>query len=63
LVFVTRYSGEVLTKLFLVDLLGVFACGGFEAEMVKFDVEDEHVGLLATYLPKVDGSTVVNSLK
>jgi putative transposase len=65
LVFMTRYRGEVLTKLFLDDLRGIFAsiCGGSQAELVEFDAEDDHIELLVPSLPKFAGTTLVNSLK
>ena len=38
-------------------------CNNFEAELVEFDGEDDHVHLLINYPPKVAISTLVNSLK
>jgi len=38
-------------------------CRDFEAELVEFDGEDDHVHLLVNYPPKVAISTLVNSLK
>ncbi|TKI18806.1 IS200/IS605 family transposase, partial [Bacillus pumilus] len=38
-------------------------CRDFEAELVEFDGEDDHVQLLVNYLPKVSVSSLVNSLK
>lgn len=38
-------------------------CRDFEADLVEFDGEDDHVHLLVTYPPKVALSTLVNSLK
>jgi len=35
----------------------------FDAELVEFDGEDDHVLLLANYPPKVSVSPIVNSLK
>jgi putative transposase len=65
LVFVTRYRREVFTKEILDDLHGIFAsvCADFEAELVEFDGEDDHVHLLVNYPPKVAVSALVNSLK
>lgn len=65
LVFVTKYRREVFTKNILDDLRGIFAgvCADFEAELVEFDGEDDHVHLLVNYPPKVAVSALVNSLK
>lgn len=65
LVFVTKYRREVFTKEILDDLRGIFAsvCADFEAELVEFDGEDDHVHLLVNYPPKVAVSNLVNSLK
>ena len=65
LVFVTKYRREVFTKAILEDLHGIFAnvCADFEAELVEFDGEDDHVHLLVNYPPKVAVSALVNSLK
>ena len=65
LVFVTRYRYGVFIKAVLDDLKEIFAsvCRDFEAELVEFDWEDDHVHLLVTYPPKVALSSLVNSLK
>jgi REP element-mobilizing transposase RayT len=65
LVFVTKYRREVFTKEILDDLSGIFSavCTDFEAELVEFDGEDDHVHLLVNYPPKVAVSVLVNSLK
>ena len=65
LVFVTKYRREVFTKAILDDLRPMFAsvCTDFEAELVEFDGEDDHVHLLVNYPPKVSVSNLVNSLK
>jgi len=65
LVFVTKYRRHVFTKAILEDMRGVFAgiCQKFEAELVEFDGEDDHVHLLVNYPPKVAISSLVNSLK
>jgi putative transposase len=65
LVFVTKYRRGVFTKEVLNDLHTVFAsvCADFEAELVEFDGEDDHVHLLVNYPPKVSVSALVNSLK
>lgn len=65
LVFVTKYRRDVFTKEILDDLRGIFAkvCADFEAELVEFDGEDDHVHLRVNYPPKVAVSKLVNSLK
>ena len=65
LVFVTKYRHNVFTKIILDDMRGLFAhiCQKFEAELVEFDGEDDHVHLLVKYPPKVAISSLVNSLK
>ncbi|MHB1286802.1 MAG: IS200/IS605 family transposase, partial [Leptospirales bacterium] len=47
------------------DLRLIFAsvCSDFEAELMEFDGEDDHVHLLIHYPPKVAVSALVNSLK
>jgi putative transposase len=65
LVFVTKYRRGVFTKEVIDDLRGIFTgvCVNFEAELVEFDGEDDHVHLLVNYPPKVSVSMLVNSLK
>ncbi len=65
LVFVTKYRREVFTKEILNALHVIFAqtCLDFEAELVEFGGEDDHVHLLVNYPPKVAVSNLVNSLK
>ena len=65
LVFVTKYRRGVFTKEILDDLRVIFerVCLEFEAELVEFDGEDQHVHLLVHYPPKVSISNLVNSLK
>lgn len=65
LVFVTKYRRDVFTKRVIDDLQGIFTqvCADFDAELVEFDGEDDHVHLLVNYPPKVSISTLVNSLK
>lgn len=65
LVFVTKYRYGVFTKVILDDLKEIFAsvCRDFEAELIEFDGEDDHVHLLVVYPPKVAISSLVNSLK
>ncbi|SQH37494.1 ISSoc3 transposase [Haemophilus aegyptius] len=65
LAFVTKYRHDVFTKAILDDLNLIFesVCNDFEAKLVEFDGEDDHVHLLIEYPPKVAVSTLVNSLK
>lgn len=65
LVFVTKYRRGVFTKEILDDMRPIFSsvCIDFEAELVEFDGEDDHVHLLVNYPPKVAVSKLVNSLK
>ena len=65
LVFVTKYRRNVFTKEILDDLQLIFSgtCKDFDAELVEFDGEDDHVHLLVNYPPKVSISSLVNSLK
>ena len=65
LVFVTKYRRCVFTKATLNRMQDVFetVCNDFEAEMIEFDGEDDHVHLLINYPPKVQISKLVNSLK
>lgn len=65
LVFVTRYRRGVFTKEILDELQIIFSgvCKDFEAELVEFDGEDDHVHLLVAYPPKTAVSHLVNSLK
>lgn len=65
LIFLTKYRRSVFTKAVLEDLKEIFAsvCQDFEAELVEFDGEKDHVHLLINYPPKVSVSRLVNSLK
>jgi len=65
LVFVTRYRRDVLTSEMLDELRTIFegVCRDFEAELVEFNGEADHVHLLVHYPPKVAVSRLVNSLK
>ena len=55
LVFVTKYRRHVFTKAMLDTMRPVFesVCQKFEASLVEFDGEDDHVHLLVNYPPKV----------
>lgn len=65
LVFVTKYRRNVFTKTLLEELHTIFhnTCQDFEAELVEFEGERDHVHLLVNYPPKVSVSKLVNSLK
>jgi putative transposase len=65
LVFVTKYRRKVFTKQILVELRSIFIdiCSNFEAELIEFEGEGDHVHLLVNYPPKVAISKLVNSLK
>ena len=65
LVFVAKYRRKVFTKEILDDMRGILesVCTDFEAQLVEFEGEDDHVHLLVNYPPKVSISKLVNSLK
>src|SRR5258708_1015161 len=65
LVFVTKFRRNVFTQAMLDELRNIFTgvCIDFEAELVEFDGEDDHVHLLVNYPPKTSVSALVNSLK
>ena len=65
LVFVTKYRRKIFTKQILNELRVIFSnvCTDFEARLVEFEGEGDHVHLLAEYPPKVSISKLVNSLK
>jgi len=65
LVFVTKYRRGVISdqvRDFLREVLEK-VCLDFQAELMEFDGEDDHVHLLVAYPPKVAIATLVNSLK
>jgi len=65
LVFVTKYRRCVFSQAALEDMRDIFAdvCRDFDAKLVEFDGERDHVHLLINYPPKVAVSKMVNSLK
>ena len=65
LVFVTKYRRGVISNRVRTFLQGVLTkvCQDFDAELMEFDGEDDHVHLLVAYPPKVALSVLVNSLK
>ena len=65
LVFVAKYRKAVFTKAILKELSEIFqsVCKAFEATLVEFEGEKDHVHLLVNYPPKASVSRLVNSLK
>ena len=65
LVFVTKYRRGVLTRPMLEDMETIMrsVCTDFDATLIEFNGEDDHVHLLVSYPPKVALSTLINSLK
>ena len=65
LVFVTKYRYGVLQGYMFTTLKMLLdgVCEDFEAELIEFDGESDHVHLLVQYPPKVQLSKLVNSLK
>jgi putative transposase len=64
-VFVTKYRKRAFSQAVLDVLRDIFTsvCADFEATLVEFEGEREHVHLLVSYPPKVAVSSLVNSLK
>jgi len=65
LVFVTKYRKHVFSKTHFATMENIFfkVCQDFEAELIEFDGEKDHVHLLINYPPKVSISKLVNILK
>ena len=65
LVFVTKYRRGVFRQEHLDSLHRILAdvCKDFDAELIEFNGEHDHVHLLINYPPKVALSALVNSLK
>jgi putative transposase len=65
LVFVTKYRRKAFNRQILDQLRTIFisVCADFEANLVEFEGESDHVHLLVEYPPKVAVSKLVNSLK
>ena len=65
LVFVTKYRRGVFKAEHMAAMQNIMAsiCKDFEAQLVEFNGEADHVHLLVNYPPKVALSTLVNSLK
>lgn len=65
LVFVTKYRRKVFNKQILEELRIIFKniCSDFEAHLIEFEGETDHVHLLVEYPPKICVSKLVNCLK
>ncbi len=65
LVFVTKYRRGALTPGLheVVKETAAGVCEDFEANLLEYGGEDDHVHLLVAYPPKVAVSRLVNSLK
>lgn len=65
LVFTPKYRKKLFTKQHLTFMKVIFesVCKDFNAELVEFDGERDHVHLLVIYPPRVAISVLVNSLK
>lgn len=65
IVFVTKYRGKVFTSEHLAKMEEIFSniCQMFEAKLVEFNGEQDHVHLLIEYPPKMQLTKLINSLK
>ena len=65
LVFITKYRKSVFDLKILESMKEVFVnvCKSFEAELIEFNGEGDHVHLVINYPPKHSVSLLVNSLK
>ena len=65
LIFVTKYRFKVFSNEILDHMEQIFKdiCCGFEAELIEFNGEEDHVHILINYPPKMAVSKLVNSLK
>lgn len=65
IVFVPRYRRKVFDADAIGRLHRMFriVCADFEADLVEFNGESDHVHLLVKYPPKIALSSLVNSLK
>ena len=61
LVFVAKYRKKIFTKEILKELSAIFqsVCKDFDANLVEFEGEKDHVHLLINYPPKVSVSRLV----
>ncbi|MCI4065967.1 IS200/IS605 family transposase [Micromonospora sp. R77] len=65
LVFVTKYRHKVFTDPHLSRMETIMrdVCRDFEAELIEFNGDNDHVHLLVNYPPKMAVARLVNSLK
>lgn len=65
LIFVCKRRGKVFSKQHLESLHAIFdnVCDDFDAELIEFNGEEDHVHLLVSYPPKESISGLINSLK
>ena len=65
LVFVTKYRRRIFNQKILNDIHPIFSsvCNDFNAKLIEFNGEYDHVHLLVNYPPKIAISILVNSLK
>ena len=65
LVFVTTYRRKVFTARIINELKTIFetVCLQFNAELIEFDGEEDHVHLLILYPPKLSIADLVFKLK
>ena len=65
LVFVTKYRSKVFTAPIINELKTIFetVCLQFNAGLIEFDGEDDHVHLLILYPPKLSIADLVFKLK
>jgi putative transposase len=65
LVFVTKYRQKIFTQEHLELMRTIFTdiCVDYQAELIEFEGEVDHVHLLIHYPPQAQVSKVINSLK
>jgi putative transposase len=65
IVFVTKYRKKVINKAIHERLATIFdeACSKWEATLLEFSGEDDHVHLLVRYHPKIELSKFIANLK
>ena len=65
IVFVPKFRKKVFDADALERMRSIFrvVCADFEADIVEFNGESDHIHLLVNYPPKIALSTLVNSLK
>lgn len=65
IVFVTKYRQKVINKVIHERLATIFdeACSKWEATLLEFNGEDDHVHLLVRYHPQIELSKFIANLK